>query len=56
MASYKFKAELLSIAPDLTFQINVTICSDTTYYESSDGCIILPGAPRSFLASIRAEF
>ncbi|HEY8063907.1 MAG TPA: TonB-dependent siderophore receptor [Methylosinus sp.] len=57
MASYKFKAALLSFAPDLTFQINVTNLLDTTYYQGANGRMsITPGAPRAFLASIRAEF
>lgn len=57
MAAYKFKAFALPFAPDLTFQINVRNLFGATYYESSSTRFnIVPGAPRSFLASLRAEF
>jgi iron complex outermembrane receptor protein len=58
MASYKFKPSwLMAGAPDMTFQVNVRNLLGTTYYESSgDRFLIIPGAPRSFLASLRAEF
>ncbi len=49
-----------SIAPwmkALTLQLNVRNLFDTTYYLSAaDRFSIVPGAPRTFLASIRAEF
>jgi iron complex outermembrane receptor protein len=57
LASYKFKADWLPQAPDLTFQVNVKNLLGTTYYEGSgDRFSIVPGSPRWFLASIRAEF
>ncbi|ATQ67532.1 MULTISPECIES: TonB-dependent siderophore receptor [Methylosinus] len=57
MASYKFAAAALPFAPDLTFQINVTNLLGTTFYEgAADRVSITPGAPRAFLASLRAEF
>ncbi|WP_036287994.1 TonB-dependent siderophore receptor [Methylosinus sp. PW1] len=58
MASYKFKPSwLMANAPNMTFQVNVRNLAGTTYYESSnDRFSIAPGAPRSFLASLRAEF
>ncbi|MBG0812519.1 TonB-dependent siderophore receptor [Methylosinus sp. H3A] len=57
MASYRFKASLLPWSPDLTFQINVKNLAGTTYYEGSfDRFSVVPGAPRAFLASLRAEF
>lgn len=57
MASYKFKADFVPFAPDMTLQVNVTNLLGTTYYEGSGGRLyIAPGAPRAFLASLRAEF
>lgn len=57
MAAYKFKAFVLPFAPDLTFQVNVRNLFGTTYYETASNRLnIVPGAPRSFLASLRAEF
>lgn len=57
MASYKFKADFVPYSPNMTFQVNVTNLLGTTYYEGSGGRLyIAPGAPRSFLASLRAEF
>jgi iron complex outermembrane receptor protein len=57
MASYRFKAAMLPFEPNLTFQINVKNLAGTTYYEGSfDRFSIVPGAPRAFLASLRAEF
>lgn len=57
MASYKFKADFVPFSPDMTFQVNVTNLLGTTYYEGSGGRLyIAPGAPRAFLASLRAEF
>jgi iron complex outermembrane receptor protein len=57
MAAYKFKPLWLPFAPDLTFQVNVKNLLGTTYYEGSTHRFnIAPGAPRAFLASVRAEF
>lgn len=58
MAAYRFKAPQLPLAPNLTFQVNVTNLLGTTYYEGTGGdrFFIWPGAPRAFLASVRAEF
>jgi iron complex outermembrane receptor protein len=57
LASYKFKADWAPGAPDLTLQFNIKNLLGTTYYESSSSRLsIVPGAPRWFLASIRAEF
>lgn len=58
MASYNFKPTwLMANVPNMTFQVNVRNLFGTTYYESSiDRFSIVPGAPRSFLASLRAEF
>jgi iron complex outermembrane receptor protein len=43
--------------PAITAQLNIKNLLGTTYYESSnDRLTIAPGAPRVFLASIRAEF
>jgi iron complex outermembrane receptor protein len=57
LASYKFTPAWLPGAPDITVQINIKNLAGTTYYESSaDRFSIVPGAPRAFLASLRAEF
>jgi iron complex outermembrane receptor protein len=57
LASYKFNAGWMPGAPDLTLQVNVKNLLGTTYYESSSTRMnAVPGAPRWFMASIRAEF
>jgi len=57
MAAYRFKAWTLPFAPDWTLQVNVKNLLGTTYYEGSTTRFnIAPGAPRAFIASIRAEF
>lgn len=56
-ASYRFQPVGLPWAPNLTLQVNVKNLLGTTYYETSTTRFnIVPGAPRAFLASIRAEF
>jgi iron complex outermembrane receptor protein len=57
MAAYKLEAGWLPHAPKLTFQLNVNNLLGTTYYEGAGGRMgIVPGAPRTFLGSLRAEF
>ncbi|WP_036291096.1 TonB-dependent siderophore receptor [Methylosinus sp. PW1] len=57
MASYKLEAGWIPHAPKLTFQLNVNNLLDTTYYEGGGGRMgAVPGAPRTFLGSLRAEF
>lgn len=57
MAAYRFKAWALPFAPDLTLQVNVKNLLGTTYYDGSTTRFnVAPGAPRSFLASLRMEF
>lgn len=58
MVSYNFKPTWLwPSAPNLTFQANVRNLLGTTHFEgATDRFNAVPGAPRSFLASIRAEF
>ncbi|MBM3553889.1 MAG: TonB-dependent receptor, partial [Alphaproteobacteria bacterium] len=58
MASYNFKPTWLwPFAPNLTLQVNVKNLLGSTYYEgSSTRFNIAPGAPRTFIASVRAEF
>lgn len=59
MASYAFKPTtwLWPTAPLITFQVNIRNLLGTTYFEgASTRFNAVPGAPRSFLASIRAEF
>lgn len=57
MASYKLEAGWLPHAPKMTLQLNVNNLLDTTYYEGAGGRMgIVPGAPRTFLGSLRTEF
>ncbi len=48
---------LLSWVKNLTAQLNVKNLFNTPYYQSSSTNLnIFPGAPRTFLVSLRAEF
>lgn len=57
LVMYRFQPSVLPWVKNLTAQLNVKNLFDTTYYLNSfDRFSIAPGAPRTFLASIRAEF
>jgi iron complex outermembrane receptor protein len=57
MIMYRFQPAFAPWVKNLTFQLNVRNLLDTTYYLNSfDRFSIAPGAPRTFLASVRAEF
>ncbi|WP_400771359.1 TonB-dependent siderophore receptor [Methylosinus sporium] len=54
---YRLPASLAPWAKNVSLQFNVKNLLNTTYYlHSYDRFSIAPGAPRTFLASIRAEF
>jgi iron complex outermembrane receptor protein len=57
MVSYSFAPAGLPWIKLLTAQVNVNNILDVKYYESAlNRNTIVPGAPQSFLASVRAEF
>jgi len=57
MMMYHFPSELVPWAKNLTLQFNVKNLFNATYYTNSiDRTSITPGAPRTFIASVRAEF
>jgi iron complex outermembrane receptor protein len=57
MVMYRLPTSIVPWMKALTLQLNVRNLFDTTYYLSAaDRFSIVPGAPRTFLASIRAEF
>lgn len=60
MVMYRLQPWMLpasSGVKNLTFQLNVKNLANTTYYAHAlDRFSIFPGAPRTFIASIRAEF
>jgi iron complex outermembrane receptor protein len=57
MIMYRFQPSFAPWLKNLTAQLNVRNLLDTTYYTNSfDRFSIYPGAPRTFLASVRAEF
>lgn len=57
MILYRFRPAVLPFVQNLTAQLNVRNLFDTTYYLSSNNRFdIVPGEPRTFLASLRAEF
>ncbi len=57
MVMYRFQPAFAPWVKNLTAQLNVRNLLDTTYYlSSSDRFSIVPGEPRAFLASLRAEF
>jgi iron complex outermembrane receptor protein len=56
MLQYRFKPPVETQIKTMTLQLNVKNVFGTNYYESSSNrLIIFPGAPRTFLGSIRAE-
>jgi iron complex outermembrane receptor protein len=57
MVQYRFRPPPETQVKNMTLQFNVKNLLDTTYYQNSSSRLnIFPGAPRTFLASIRAEF
>ncbi|WP_283469839.1 TonB-dependent siderophore receptor [Methylosinus trichosporium] len=57
MIAYSFQPPELPWTKNVTVQLNVKNLFDSVYYVNSQSRgIIMPGAPRTFLASIRAEF
>lgn len=57
MIMYRLQPGVLPWVKNLTAQLNVKNLLNTTYYQnSSTNLNIFPGAPRTFLASLRAEF
>lgn len=57
MILYRLPAYLAPWAKNVSLQFNIKNLLDTTYYlHSYDRFSIAPGAPRTFLASIRVEF
>jgi len=56
MIQYQFKPPPETQFKRVTLQLNVKNVFDTVYYQNSSSRLnIFPGAPRTFLASIRAE-
>jgi iron complex outermembrane receptor protein len=58
MVSYSIEPSFAPWVKRLTAQANVNNILDTTHYIGANNgrLSILPGAPRSFLVSLRAEF
>jgi iron complex outermembrane receptor protein len=57
MIAYSFQPPALPWTKNVTVQLNVKNLFDSVYYVNSQNAgIIMPAAPRTFLASIRAEF
>jgi iron complex outermembrane receptor protein len=57
MIAYSFQPPELPWTKNVTVQLNVKNLFDSVYYVNSQNAgIIMPAAPRTFLASIRAEF
>ncbi|MBY6239892.1 TonB-dependent receptor [Methylosinus sp. Sm6] len=57
MIAYSFQPPELPWTKNVTVQLNVKNLFDSVYYVNSQSRgIIMPGTPRTFLASIRAEF
>ncbi len=57
MVMYRFQPAALPWVKNLTAQLNVNNVFNTIYYtNSADRFSIFPGAPRTFLVSLRAEF
>jgi iron complex outermembrane receptor protein len=57
LISYRLPEHLTPWTKAATIQLNVKNLLDTTYYRNSyDRFSIAPGAPRTFLLSLRAEF
>jgi iron complex outermembrane receptor protein len=57
MIMYQLQPGALPWVKNLTAQLNVKNLFNTTYYQSSSTYLnIYPGAPRTFLVSLRAEF
>jgi iron complex outermembrane receptor protein len=57
MIMYRFQPAFAPWVKNLTVQLNIKNLLDSTYYTNSfDRFSIVPGAPRTFLASLRAEF
>ncbi len=57
MAMYRFQPAHLPVVKNPSFQLNVRNLLDETYYTGAT-CrnAIIPGAPRTFISSMRAEF
>ncbi len=57
LIAYRLRPGTVPGVKNLTFQLNVKNLANTTYYQNSSTYYnIFPGAPRTFLASVRAEF
>jgi iron complex outermembrane receptor protein len=57
MAMYRLPHEYAPFAKNVTVQLNVKNLLNTTYYQSSSTNLnIFPGAPRTFLVTLRAEY
>jgi len=57
MIQYRFKPPRETQIKLMTFQFNVKNLFDTVYYQNSSSRLnVFPGAPRTLLASVRAEF
>jgi iron complex outermembrane receptor protein len=57
MIMYRFQPVFAPWVKNLTAQLNITNLTDVTYFQASSGrTTITPGVPRTFLASVRAEF
>jgi iron complex outermembrane receptor protein len=57
MAMYRWQPDFLPLAKNLALQLNIRNLTDETYYTGANSRFsIIPGAPRTFLVSLRAEF
>jgi len=57
MIQYRFRPPPETRVKNMTLQLNVKNLFDTVYYQNSSSRLnIFPGPPRTFLASVRAEF
>jgi iron complex outermembrane receptor protein len=57
MALWRLPSDLAPWAKNVTLQLNVKNLANTTYYTNAlDRFSIYPGAPRTFLGSLRVEF
>jgi iron complex outermembrane receptor protein len=57
MAMYRFQPAMFPMVKNLSFQLNVRNLLDETYYTGANSRTqIMPGAPRTFIFSMRAEF
>jgi iron complex outermembrane receptor protein len=54
---YRWRPDFLPLAKNLALQLNIRNLTDETYYTGANNRFsIIPGAPRTFLVSLRAEF